>query len=147
MLQKILDLKELIVESRAVELEKANQDLVHKRDQLTSMQNSKDSTLNSTGDFQHSGATMNPLQLQLSRDYVVQLSDRIKNQEKAVAETNTKVSDQREALVKANQEKKILELLKAKHMVEYKKEVQKKEMLDESEIALRLQRNQPTDLD
>ena len=140
-LQKILDLKELIVEARAVELEKSRQDLTRKRHQLKSLQNNKDETLYTNVTLQHPGASLNPLQLQFSSDYLVQLSERIKTQEKTVAESTTRVSDKHQALVKANQEKKALELLQSKHLTQFKKELHKKEQRDESEIALRLQGN------
>lgn len=141
-LQKILDLKELMVESHAVELEKSKQELTSKQVELETLQHNKARTLAKNGDFQKPGASLNPMQLQLSRDYVVQLSTHIENQAKTVEESSTRVSDQREALIKVNQEKKALEILKDKHLVEYKKEVQKKERSEESEIALRLQGKQ-----
>lgn len=141
-LQKILDLKELIVESHAVELEKSKQDLNNKQYELESMQHNKAVTLVSNGDFQQPGASLNPMQLQLSRDYVVQLSTHIEKQEKTVAESSSRVSDQHQALIKVNQEKRALEILRTKHLDEYKKEVQKKERSEESEIALRLKGNQ-----
>ena len=138
-LQKILDLKELIVESRAVELEKSKQDLNDKQYELESMQYNKSQTLVSNGDIQRSGAVLNPMQLQLSRDYVVQLTAHIEKQVKTVAESSSRVSDQHRALIKVNQEKRALEILRSKHLDEYKKEVQKKERSEESEVALRLQ--------
>jgi len=138
-LQKILDLKELIVESRAVELEKSKQDLNDKQYELESMQYNKSQTLVSNGDIQRSGAVLNPMQLQLSRDYVVQLTAHIEKQVKTVAESSSRVSDQHQALIKVNQEKRALEILRSKHLDEYKKEVQKKERSEESEVALRLQ--------
>ncbi|PJA54406.1 MAG: hypothetical protein CO167_03925 [Candidatus Marinimicrobia bacterium CG_4_9_14_3_um_filter_48_9] len=138
-LQKILDLKELIVESRAVELEKSKQDLNDKQYELESMQYNKSQTLVSNGDIQRSGAVLNPMQLQLSRDYVVQLTAHIEKQVKTVAESSSRVLDQHQALIKVNQEKRALEILRSKHLDEYKKEVQKKERSEESEVALRLQ--------
>ena len=146
-LQKILDLKELLVESHAVELEKSRQELNQQQSQLRNMQSNKAQTLAASGNVQKDGSVLSPVQLQYSRDYVIQLSERIKDQEKSVDEQSHQVLDKREALVKANQEKKALELLREKHLSEFKKELRKKEQADESEIALRLRRNRLSELD
>ncbi|MCF7800575.1 MAG: flagellar export protein FliJ [Candidatus Marinimicrobia bacterium] len=137
-LQKILDIKEMMVETHAVELEKSKQELNGKRDELESMQVNKDQTLAGNETIQRPGSSLNPMSLQLSRDYVIQLSTRIENQEKTVAESTSRVTDQHQALIKANQRKKALEILKGKHLTEYRKEIRKKEQSEEAEIAQRL---------
>lgn len=144
-LQKILNLKELLVESHAVELEKSRQDLDQKRNQLESMQVNKNQTLANNVSNHQSGAALKPMLLQLSRDYLVELSTRIEHQEKTVTESTTRVANQHQTLIKANQEKKALEILRSKHLIEYKKALNKKEQLEESEIALRIRGPQRTD--
>lgn len=139
-LQKVLDLKELIEESRAVELEKSRQNLQSDELRLIALRQNKNKLLIMNGNHSSSKQFLSPHTMQVSMEYVSQLSDRIRAQEKTVEKSTHRVSKHRNALLEASREKKALEILREKQADQHKKFLQKKDLLNESEIALQLQR-------
>lgn len=124
--------------AKILALERSRNTLENDQAQLNSLEHKKNHHLGeSTERLNRRRLSLD--QLKVAADYMEQLNDEIESQARKVAESNGKVSNDRDALLKASKDRKILAKLREKHAVRQKKQMQKAAVKKESEIALRRQ--------
>jgi len=77
-------------------------------------------------------------ELKVKKDYLLHLNKNIETQKKEVQSSNKKVDENREELLFASKDKKVLEKLKSKYYENYKKMKNLKENKQEDEVAGRI---------
>lgn len=134
-LEKILKLRESLENSRATELERSRQALDKEENTLSDMQNEKERHLKSKN---RKNSRINLLDLSISEGYLETLNNGLDEQSKQVEKSRDKMNDDREKLTQASRDKKVMENLKDKRWQGYKRDLNKKELLLNSELALRM---------
>ncbi len=137
-LQKVLDLRQLAEDLQAVHLHKAQSTLFFNEQQLDSLEDDKTGVLQVKSNPGSIALSLH--QLKVSTDYVYQLNQMIDGQKQKVDRSQTEVGERRTAWQEASKSKKIVEKLKEKEQLRHKKQINKKMLKDESEIALRVAR-------
>jgi len=137
-LEKILQLRQALENNRAVELERSHRKLAHELDSLDAIKTKKEKQLNPD---KQQNQQLNLFSLAISGSYLESLNNGLEEQTRRVNKSREKVEKNREGLLKACREKKVLETLKNKRFEEYKHDAKKKEILLSSEIALRMGMN------
>ncbi len=139
-LQRILNLREMIEETKAVKLKNSQTHLKEEELRLAVMEHRKSAYLDEIQEQDVSGGQVSVIDLQVSRSYINQMNWGIKNQNKTIAESEKKVEQDRQEVLQAARDKMILEKLKERKKEEFLVETRKKTIKDESEIAARIQR-------
>ena len=137
-LQKVLSLREMIEESRAITLENSRRALKQEQEKLQNLESRKESLLEEEKSNDMERMTLSLNDLRVSMQYISQLNDMISNQMQQVERSNELVQRERDNLLEASKDRKIVEKLRERHLANYIKSYRKKEMKKESEIALRV---------
>ncbi len=137
-LEKILKLRQALENSQAMQLEKSRRELENEQHTLSAIQEEKAHHLNQKMKMGHQLSLFN---LSVSEGYLQSLNHGLEEQSKRVAQYQKKVEKKQEELTQAARDKKVMESLKSKKWEGYKKELNRKELLISSEIALRMGMN------
>jgi len=141
-LQKVLNYRQTIEDTRGIILKQA-QSLLHREEQkLDDLENHKDSVLNNNQKNIQEEKLLTTTTLLQTMDYIVQLNDKIEAQHNHVKKTSRKVEKNRNEYIQASKNRKVIEKLKEKFLTEYHKDFRKKELKQESEIANQIVSNQ-----
>ena len=135
-LQKVLNLRQMTEDLEAIRLHHAQATLFSDEKQLEQLTMEKTDVLKTDPTRTNGSLSLN--QLQVSMDYVFQLTNKIDDQKLVVDNSLNKVNDCRATLQEASQQKKIVEKLKGKKQFQYRQQLNKKQRKDESEIAIRI---------
>ena len=140
-LQKVLDVRTMVEDAKAVELQKAQAETERIRQQLRATEAEKDALVNGdSSDSQEDGSvTLQDLNSRMA--YVDQLSEEIEKQGEAVVKSEEDSEEQRIAFVQASKEKMVLEKLKEQHKGAFKKKANQEQVKVESEVASRIVQN------
>jgi len=131
-LQKLLDLKQFRENQRAIELGVAQTKLNKEKIKYDDLKEGKQNLFKT-----QSGKDINLTHVRSLHDYLLQMNSDILKQQKKINMAQKEVEEKRVILVKANQNKKSVELLKDKHQLNHKKTESREAMKIENEIALR----------
>lgn len=139
-LQKVLDVRQITEDRQAISLKNSQMSLNKEKEQLENLAQKKDAQLKVDEDEYDNVDDVNLSlnELQVTVDYISQLNNRITNQIQVVEKSNGKVEKERDDLIEASKEKKIVEKLRERQLTNYKDNYRKKMMKEESEIALRV---------
>ncbi|MCK4446323.1 MAG: flagellar export protein FliJ [Candidatus Marinimicrobia bacterium] len=139
-LQKVLDVRQITEDRQAISLKNSQMSLNKEKEQLENLAQKKDAQLKVDEDEYDNVDDVNLSlnELQVTVDYISQLNNRITNQIQVVEKSNGKVEKERDVLIEASKEKKIVEKLRERQLTNYKDNYRKKMMKEESEIALRV---------
>lgn len=139
-LQKVLDVRQITEDRQAISLKNSQMSLNKEKEQLENLAQKKDAQLKVDEDEYDNVDDVNLSlnELQVTVDYISQLNNRITNQIQVVEKSNGKVEKERDVLIEASKEKKIVEKLRERQLTNYKDNYRKKVTKEESEIALRV---------
>ncbi len=137
-LQKVLEFKKTIEDTQAIALKKSQLSLDKESGHLNNLTQKKDALLNVKEDDCINSENLSLNKLQISSDYVSQLNDKISSQVQVVEKSNEIVDKERDDLIEASKNKKIVEKLREHQLTDYKINNRKKETTEESEVALRV---------
>ncbi len=140
-LQRVLNIREIIEETKSLELKRSQSKLEKDKNQLTALNDRKNEMLSETRSITMDGDKLTINSLQISSNYVSQLSESIKGKLQTVEQSSQVVEKDRNNVLKASRDKKIVEILKEQHLENYISELNKSEEKEESEISLRLTSN------
>ncbi|MEA3285997.1 MAG: flagellar export protein FliJ [Candidatus Marinimicrobia bacterium] len=140
-LQKVLDIRGIVEDAKAADLQKAQAETELEKQRLTLVQTEKENLVNSSDEAAHTGSvTIGELSNRTA--YVDQLSDKIKEHDEAVATSELKTDEQRQLYIKASKDKMVMEKLKEHHHDAFKKKNNQDQVKEESEIAARTIQNE-----
>ncbi|RMF06364.1 MAG: flagellar export protein FliJ [Candidatus Neomarinimicrobiota bacterium] len=134
-LDKVLKLKQALEKTRALELARKQAELRDEQSQLSLFQAEKQKR------FREANADsrqLNLFDLQVRHGYLDSLNQKISVQQNHVQETEKAVEAARDDLTTTLQDKRALELLRDHRKEAFRKEQKQKELLVNSEFALRL---------
>ncbi len=134
-LQKVLNYRKSVEDRCIIALKRSQSILLQAEDKLHSMQHAKDSFLNTQS---NNNQPISLTELQISTDYLDQMNGMIDRQVLEVTRSEKIVDKDRETLLGATKEHKIAEKLRERQKHEYLLESRKKELLNQSEIALQV---------
>jgi len=134
-LQKVLNYRKSVEDRCIIALKRSQSILLQAEDKLHSMQHAKDSFLNTQS---NNNQPISLTELQISTDYLDQMNGMIDRQVLEVTRSEKIVDKDRETLLGATKEHKIAEKLSERQKHEYLLESRKKELLNQSEIALQV---------
>lgn len=137
-LERVLKYRRNVENAKIIALERSRNTLENDQAQLNSLEHKKDHQLGESSE-RLNRRQLSLDQLKVAADYMEQLNDEINSQARRLAKSNEKVSNDRNALLKASKDRKILAKLRERHAVRQKKQMQKAAVKKESEIALRRQ--------
>lgn len=140
-LDKVLNLKEAMEEFRAVELEKSKRAYREEQSRLNTLKSMKSGSLDRAP---HNAQSVKPISvksLQMSMDYIDQLNNRIKQQSSQVNRSLNSVVNNREELIVASKEKKVMEKIKERHLAVFMKKYRRRIRKEEDEVAIRRDKN------
>ncbi|KAA3617623.1 MAG: flagellar export protein FliJ [Calditrichaeota bacterium] len=132
-LQKLLNLKKYSEDQKAISLGQAQAALNKELYQLKTFEEMKNSLFNGD-DF----ISVNLNALRSSNEYLIQINNQIEQQKQKIALAEKEVDEKRTVLMKANQEKKSVELLKDNQKQVFKKEANRVSQIKEDEVASRI---------
>ena len=132
-LQKVLEVRAVLEDKRAEELQKAHAEEEHQHQQLQALQDEKQ-TLTQTHDQESTSLQA----LNARTAYLDQLSERIGAQKVSLQQTQECTEQARQAYVQATKDRKVLEKLKASHQAEFMKKNNQTEIMADSEVANRI---------
>jgi len=144
-LQKVLDVREIIEETRAMALQKAQADTKSKQQQLQKTQDEKQSVVINPAEDRQSDADISLIDLNARTAYLDQLSKKIEAEHESVTRSQARTDQRRVAYIQASKEKMIMEKLKERHHDRFKKKRNQDQVKDESEIANRMKSRGATD--
>lgn len=133
-LQKVLDVKQQLEELMSVNLKKAQVELENEKQVAARLDEEKEAAFAAPEELGEISLT----QMQLALAYIEQLNQMIERQNQVVAEQEKRVEENRTRLLKATQEKKVVEKLREKHFSDYRLVTRKKELNREGEVAQRI---------
>ena len=137
-LQKVLDVRQITEDKQAISLKNSQMSLNKEKEQLENLAQKKDAQLKVDEYDSVDDVNLSLNELQVTVDYISQLNNRITNQIQVVEKSNGKVEKERDVLIEASKEKKIVEKLRERQLTNYKDNYRKKGTKEESEIALRV---------
>jgi len=135
-LQKLLNLKKHREDEKAIELAQAQSKLNKEIYQLNIFEDTK-KTLFSGDDI----LSVNLSEMRSSNEYLIQINNQIEQQKNKIMLAKKEVNEKRAVLIKANQEKKSVELLKESQLKAYKKELNRATQIRDNEVASRIIQN------
>ncbi len=130
-LQKVLDVRKQVEELMAVHLKQSQVKLDTEARIMEELHTKKESTMDESTNIEDLSVT----QLQLAMDYIQQINEMIAKQQEIVKLSEQKVEENRSKLIKASQDKKVVESLKEKQFESWHKDNKKREQNKENEIA------------
>jgi len=137
-LQKVLDLRKHEEDQRSVELTKAQQKLMNEEIRLKKLNQSKEEVLQKDSTESDSEVDISLTELKVTNQYIEQMNEEITLQKDQVKKSNKTVEKNRENLLSAVKNKKVVELLKERYSEKYRKIRNLEATKNESEIALRV---------
>jgi len=137
-LQKVLDLREIIEDSRAIVLKRSQAKLLQEKEELENLKEKKNTMLNQEQNNGPTNGSFSLRNIRISMDYISQLNDTISHQIRRVRHTNEIVAKDRNVLIEASKNKKIVEKLRERKLEDFNKDRRKKEINKENEIAIRI---------
>lgn len=140
-LQKVLNVRTMVEDAKAIELQKAQAEIERERQNLSSIQAEKETAVQSdkTAD---TGGQLSLHQLSNRMEYVDQLNEQIEKQGEVIARSQEDAEVQRQAFVQASKEKMVIEKLKEHHQEAFKKKSNQDQVKAESEVASRISQNE-----
>jgi len=133
-LQSVLQIRQKLEDIRAIELKQAQMALKQEEEKLQMINTKKEEHFQKA----NLGETfLAPFSLKIQTSYTNQLNFLIENQNQSVQLAEKHVDEKRSILLKASQEKKIVEKLKEKKEEEFSRSMAQHEIIANSEIALR----------
>ncbi len=136
-LQKVLNWRRGVVRSRTVALSNSQSEL-EKQEQILQVMRQNKASLLDIRDDGDGESTISLARLQVALDYMLQLNEAIAQQRDTIGEAAKKVDSDRDALLEAAKEKKVVEKLRDNKLADEMHEVRKKQRKLESETALRM---------
>lgn len=137
-LQKVLDVRKHTENQRSIELSRAQQEFRKEQERLQSLNENKTKVLNTDHFETTSPVEISLNSLKVTNNYIDQLNRDITRQQDQVSQTGQKVDDNREKLLSAVKDKKVVELLKDRYSEKFRKMKNLEASKNESEIALRI---------
>jgi len=137
-LQKVLDLRKHEEDQRSIELTKAQQKLMNEEIRLKKLNQSKEEVLQKDSTESDSEVDISLTELKVTTQYIEQMNEEITLQKDQVKKSNKTVEKNRENLLSAVKNKKVVELLKERYSEKYRKIRNLEATKNESEIALRV---------
>jgi len=137
-LEKIIDVRKNIENKKAVELNKSKIVLKKKQNELDKLKGEKEKAIHNTLFNNEKTDKLNINKLKINNDYLSQLNKNIESQKKNVNTSNKFVQENRNKLLFASKEKKVLEKLKEKAQLNYKKIKNMQENKAENEITIQM---------
>ncbi|NOZ08228.1 MAG: flagellar export protein FliJ [FCB group bacterium] len=137
-LQRVLNVREIIEETKSLELKRSQSKLEIEKNQLKILKDRKDEMLSETRLKTKRGDRLTLNSLQISSNYVSQLNESINGKKIAIDKSAQLVEKDRSEVLKASREKKIVEILKDQHLQRYIKDLNRAQEKEESEIGLRI---------
>ncbi len=139
-LQKVLDVRQHVEDQRAIELGQAKQELFKEQNLLNHLKMLKDKALHTSEE--EIAESLQLSKIQMLESYLIQLNEKIDKQKKIIKKKSEAVEKKRRELLKATQEKKVVEKLKERQLENHRKSVrlQENKMIDEVAINV-TQRN------
>jgi flagellar FliJ protein len=131
-LQSVLKLKEQMEDNAKNNLARATQELENQKVYLEELKNENDASINSLTEEVYEGIPV--YRVRLYNNYFSLMKEKIVNQKENVNIAEHNVDTNREVLIKAMQERKVLEKLKDKKFDEYLKEQNKAEQIGIDEL-------------
>ncbi len=136
-LQKVLDVRQTLENKQAIELNKAQVALHREQDKLNDLQQEKHQRLEPERGKDNAKQSINLNALRVNNDYIYQLNEKIRHQSHEVKKPDEQVSAEREKLLHAARDKKVVELLREKYLANYKKLRNSEENKTQDEVAIR----------
>jgi flagellar FliJ protein len=137
-LQKVLDVRKHTENQRSIELSRAQQEFRKEQERLQSLNENKTKVLNTDHFETTSTVEISLNSLKVTNNYIDQLNRDITRQQDQVSQTGQKVDDNRDKLLSAVKDKKVVELLKDRYSEKFRKMKNLEASKNESEIALRI---------
>ena len=134
-LQKVLNLREMVENTRAQKLKKSQAVLKNEQTRLNDIKNKKADFFEGS-QTQGSEEQISITDLQISQGYLDHLNKKIEDQTSIVSESLEKVAADRQEVLAAAKEKMILDKLKERQQSQHQKTLRKKEIQNGSELAL-----------
>ncbi|QNU68388.1 flagellar export protein FliJ [Ruminiclostridium herbifermentans] len=131
-LQSVLKLKEQLEDNAKNNLARATKELETQKFYLEELMNENDASINSLTEEVYEGIPV--YRVRLYNNYLSLMKEKIVNQKENVNIAEHNVDTNREALIKAMQERKVLEKLKDKKYDEYLKDQNKAEQVGIDEL-------------
>lgn len=131
-LESVLNLKAQMEDNAKNNLARATKELENHKDYLEELKNENDASINSLTEEVDVGVPV--YRVRLYNNYLSLMKEKIVNQKENVNIAEHNVDTNREVLIKAMQERKVLEKLKDKKFDEYVKEQNKAEQLGIDEL-------------
>ncbi len=138
-LQKVLDIREMVEDTKAMDLQKAQAETELEQQKLSQVQTEK-SDLVQGSRRTDDGGSITIQELSNRTAYADQLTEKIEQQGEAVATSQVKTDEQRQVYIKASKDKMVMEKLKEHHHEAYRKKINQDQVKVESEIAARTSR-------
>jgi len=132
-LQKVLDMRQHTEEQKALELSKAQKELLEEKKKLVSLKEKKEKAL----EFSPSPEKVSVTDLKINKEYITQINDSLAHQNQRVRKSDQKVAVQREKLIDAVKDKKVVETLKEKQFDEFRRMRNLTELKQIDDVALR----------
>jgi len=140
-LQKVLDVREMVEDKKAMGLQKAQAETDQEKRILASIEAEKERVAHPE-ETQDSSEGVSLQSLTTRSAYLDQLNDKIEDQSSQVSISEETAEEKRQEYIYATKEKMVLEKLKENHREVYKKKNNQIEIKEESEIASRISRNE-----
>ncbi len=135
-LETILKLKEKALDDKMLELAKVTQLLQEEENKLSNLFNKKNSTNDYLIEIYQKSECLNLQEIQNHKDYLVQISVKIQNQENVLKQITALVAEKQKQVHEALKEKNILEKLKEKQSEKHYLEIVQKEMSELDDISI-----------
>jgi len=132
-LQKLLDIKGYEEDQKAIDLGVVQRKLNAEIEKLAQLNTKKDIALQ----LQTSNLAMRIT----NNNYIQQLGNAIELQKKNILMAEKEVEGRRQLLLEANRDKQSVEILKEKKKVDHKKSENRLAVINENEVALRINQN------
>ncbi len=137
-LQRVLDIRQSIENQKTIELSNAQVAFRVEEEKLNHLKEKKETVMGTDDGTLEQPVKIDLNSLKVNQIYLEQLSREINVQTREVKKSDDVVTRHRELLMHARKDKKVLELLKEKYLMEYKKTKNREETKNESEVAIRI---------
>jgi len=137
-LQKVLDVRKHTEDQHSIELGKSQRKLNKEQQKLTELNQNKQKALENDSLGSASSVEISLMELKVTNQYIEQINTEIVKQKSQITKSSKNVEKNREELLDAVKDKKVVELLKDRYSKKYKKIRNLEASKNESEIALRL---------
>jgi flagellar protein FliJ len=136
--QSILNFRKSKEDAQAIVLKNSKTSLALEEEKLKELENKKNLTFSLKEDKNDNNVILSINQLQILTDYQTQINSMIENQTDEIEKVLQKVEKDRDNLIVAAKDKKAIEKLRDRRLLEDLKTKRRKEEKVESEIAIRV---------